>query len=116
MSCLEVDENGECRELIVTAKGGNKRLDSKTFFAKMYITAFPLRASIVWDDCEDRALLYDHDILKLVNANRHPEVTDKVLLRKQLRCLHGASVSFQFWRMEPKQVPDGWEEDDKGNR
>lgn len=35
----------------------------------MYINPFPLRATVVWDDCDDRALLYDDDILKLVNMD-----------------------------------------------
>ena len=57
----------------------------------------------MWDDSEDRALLYEEDLLKLVNANHKPEVVDKVLLRKQLRCMHQASVNFQVSRPLPRR-------------
>ena len=35
-----------------------------------YVVPFPLRAMIVWDDCDDRAALYDEEILRLVAINQ----------------------------------------------
>ena len=54
VSCLHQDEKGGYTNLICTATGGDKKLSTQSNFGKMYITAFPLRATVVWDDCEDR--------------------------------------------------------------
>jgi hypothetical protein len=115
-SCMELDAKGECRELINTSGGGDKVLSSSSFFAKCYTVAFPLRAMIVWDDCPDRAMLYDDDILKLVRLNQTPQVQDKCLMRKQLRTLKGTHVNFQFWKMETKRVKNGVDTDKDGNK
>ena len=60
--------------------GGNKKWTTKTAFAKMYITAFPLRATVVFDDCTDVGVFYDASLPRIVALNREPEVQDKVLL------------------------------------
>ena len=78
----------EYKELIETAHGGTKKFSSKTNFAKMYITPFPLRAMVVYDNVPDVGVLYDDAICKLININEDPEIRDKVLLRKELRCLN----------------------------
>ena len=53
---------------------------TKTAFAKMYITAFPLRATVVFDDCTDIGVFYDASLPRIVALNREPAVQDKVLL------------------------------------
>ena len=94
----------EYRELIETPHGGTKKFSSKTNFAKMYITPFPLRATVVYDDVPDRGVLYDDAICKLIKINEDPEIRDKVLLRKELRCLNEKLVFFPIQRWEPKKV------------
>ena len=79
-------------------------MSSKTCFAKVYTSPFPLRAVVVWEDCGDRAMLYDSGILKLATLNRQPNSVDKILLRKQLRCLHNTRVNFEFFRNEKRKV------------
>ena len=71
----------------------------------MYISAFPLRATVVYDDVPDVGVLYDDAILKLVKLNEKSYVRDKVLLRKELRCLHdGKRVFFPIQRWEKRKV------------
>ena len=71
----------------------------------MYISAFPLRATVVYDDVPDVGVLYDDAILKLVKLNEESYVRDKVLLRKELRCLHeGKKVFFPIQRWEKRKV------------
>lgn len=35
-------------------------------------------------------------------------------MRHQLRCMHGKRVNFEFWRLEEKKVPNGYEKDKEG--
>ena len=94
----------EYTELIETAHGGTKKFSSKSNFAKMYITAFPLRAMVVYDDCHDVGVLYDESLPKLIKANEDPKVRDKVFLRKELRCLDETEVFFPMQRWEKRTV------------
>ena len=94
----------EYKELIETAHGGTKKFSSKTNFAKMYITAFPLRAMIVYDNVPDVGVLYDDAIPKLIKINEDPKIQDKVLLRKELRCLNEKQVFFPIQRWEKRKV------------
>ena len=70
----------------------------------MYISAFPLRATVVYDDVPDVGVFYDDAILKLVVLNEESNVRDKVLLRKQLRCLNEQTVFFPIQRWEKRKV------------
>ena len=70
----------------------------------MYISAFPLRATVVYDDVPDVGVFYDDAILKLVMLNEESNVRDKVLLRKQLRCLNEQTVFFPIQRWEKRKV------------
>jgi len=70
----------------------------------MYISAFPLRATVVYDDVPDVGVFYDDAILKLVVLNEESNVRDKVLLRKQLRCLNEQPVFFPIQRWEKRKV------------
>jgi len=96
--------------------GGTKEWKSETNFAKMYVTAFPLRVTMVFDDCPNVGVLYDEAFPKLVTLNEDPTIQDKVLLRKQLRCLHGKEVMFPIQRWEKKKVNKTTRTtDEKGN-
>jgi hypothetical protein len=70
----------------------------------MHISAFPLRATVVYDDVPDRGVFYDDAILKLVKLNEKSYVRDKVLLRKELRCLNEKKVFFPIQRWEKRKV------------
>ena len=43
-----------------------------------YITAFPLRATVVYDNCNDIGVFYDEGIPAIVEINQDPEIQDKV--------------------------------------
>ena len=102
------------KELIMTPDGGTKQWTSKTNFAKMFISAFPLRAQIVYDDGNNVGVLYDEGIQKLVRVNENPEIQDKIKLRKELRCLHDKDVIFPIERWEKRRV-DHTTKDENGN-
>ena len=89
---------------------------TNTSFGKLYVTPFPSRGIMVWDDCMDRAALYDSQIVDLVALNQSEGVQAKKHLRRQLRVMVGKTVQFPFWQMESKKVKDGMSEDKDGNK
>eukprot|EP01138_Halocafeteria_seosinensis_P014364 gb/GECG01014665.1/.p1 GENE.gb/GECG01014665.1/~~gb/GECG01014665.1/.p1 ORF type:complete len:1030 (+),score=149.10 gb/GECG01014665.1/:1-3090(+) len=98
-------------------------LNSKTFFGKMYIVAYPFHAVMVYDDSDDYTFIWEDRTKELLEQNDDEEIQRRRNVREKLRGLcapdlgPGPELTYHLERWEQHQVPDGTEEykDAEGN-
>ena len=88
-------------------------LNSKTFFGKLIVIAYPFTIRIAYDDCDDVTVIKDSAILReFVELNLSPDIQAKRTIRKQLRVLSNkkTSIHWPFSQIETHVVDDGFDE------
>ena len=85
---------------------GDRHLNSKTHFGKMYILDFPFTAVMVYDDCDDYAFIRGEDLVKLYELNSSPEIKAKVRVRRRLRALNGKRIIYPYTCYISKDIGD----------
>ena len=85
-------------------------LDSKTFFGKMWVKAYPFSCIVIYDDADDETFIDDnaklHEFLALQAS---PEIVAKKGVRRNLRCISRKKclIHWPFTQTEVHHVPDG---------
>jgi len=107
--------------LEIEGTAADKSYNSKTGFAKVWVQMFPLRAVVVYDDSDDRAILYDPSITRMCEMNfKNPEIIRRRRMRRKLRALSRASSNgdlchYPFTEVIMKEVDDGTEQSTDAN-
>lgn len=85
------------------------KLDSKTFFGKLYIIPYPFHCVLVYDDSKDETFIRDDKFEEFFKLNNSHEVIQKRHVRQKLRALDkwGGQINLPFDRMESETVRDG---------
>jgi hypothetical protein len=99
-------------------------LDSKTFFGKMYIKAYPFTMVMVYDDAADEVFIRDNELLhEFIALQNSATVAGKKEIRKNLRAIARAKsqIHWPFSQMETHHhIEDGWHmetvTDSEGNK
>ncbi len=85
-------------------------LDSKTFFGKMWVKAYPFSVIIVYDDAADESFIDDNDKLhEFLALQNNPEIQAKKDVRRKLRCIgrKHCLIHWPFTQTEVHHVEDG---------
>ena len=86
------------------------KLDSQTFFAKLYVSDYPFHIRAIYDDSTDVTFLWDNvDLARFVELQNREDIVARRGVRKKLRALaaDGGFFSLPFSRVEQKRVEDG---------
>jgi len=85
-------------------------LDSKTFFAKLYVSDYPFHIRAIYDDSTDVTFLWDNvDLVRFVELQNREDIVARRGVRQKLRALAADEglFSLPFSRVEQKRVEDG---------
>ena len=99
-------------------------VNSKSFFGKLWVRAYPFECVIVYDDCSSEAFpftaLFAHDtqaFQTLLYQNQHdPNIARKKDFRRQIRALNGQQVKHHYQKTKTKRMEDGHYTDKEGKR
>lgn len=104
-----VEDNLEGPDVFWDGPTDDGREPSRTRFGTLSVDAFPWRAYLAFDDCDEGVVLWDEQLPALVSRNTDPAIAGRRALRRQLRALNGQTVPLSLDRKEPHSVHDGTE-------